>query len=295
MVKPFEKAAFSNKKNEVSVVVSQFGIHIIQTTDRGKLTKQAQVAYLVRKVQPSTKTYQDVYAQASKFAGENRTGDEFESAVTTQKLNKRVASLHENDRDIVGLENARPLIRAAFDTEEDNIIMSTQGSPIFELGDNFVIALLTKVTEEGIAPFEDVRARVELSVLKKKKTDYLVQKAGNALNGKTDLQTVAEDLNTTVKNANNITFNSFSIPGLGLEPAVIGNVASLEVDKISKPIAGNNGVYIVKVTSENEQGDQNLVAEKARLEQSINMRASSEAYNAHREAADVVDKRSKFY
>ena len=42
MVKPFEEAAFSNAKNEVTIVPSQFGIHIIQTTDRGKLTQQAQ-------------------------------------------------------------------------------------------------------------------------------------------------------------------------------------------------------------------------------------------------------------
>ena len=295
MVKEFEDAAFNNAKNEITVVTSQFGVHIIQTTERGKLTKQAQVAYLVRKVQPSTKTYQDVYAKASKFAGENTSASDFESSVTEQKLNKKVATLHENDRQIAGLDSPRPLIRAAFDTEAGNIIMSEQESPIFELGDNFVIAVLTKVTEEGIAPFEDVRARIELNVLKKKKEDYLVQKANNVINGKTDMQAIAQDLNTDVKSATNINFNAYSIPGIGLEPAVVGSVASLDVDKISKPITGNNGVYIVKVTSVNEQGDQNLAAEKMRLEQNLTSQASSEAYDAHREAADIVDKRSKFY
>ncbi len=295
MVKEFEDAAFKNAKNEITIVTSDYGVHIIQTTDRGKLTKQAQVAYLIRKVQPSTKTYQDVYAQASKFAGENTTADDFEAAVTEQKLNKKVANLTENGRDIAGLDNPRPLIRAAFDTKEGNIIISQQESPIFELGDNFVIAVLTKVTEEGIAPFEDVRDRVELNVLNEKKTDYLVQKATNIANGKTDLQTIAQDLNTEVKSASNISFNAYSIPGIGLEPAVIGTISVLEVDKISKPIAGNSGVYIVKVTAINKQGDQNIAAEKLRLEQTLSTQASSEAYNAHREAADVVDKRSKFY
>ncbi len=295
MVKEFEEAAFKNAKNEMTIVTSSYGIHIIQTTERGKLTKQAQVAYLVRKVQPSTKTYQDVYAQASKFAGENTSADDFQAAVTEQKLNKKVATLKENDRDIAGLENARQLIRAAFETDEGHIIISQQESPIFELGDNFVIAVLTKVTEEGIAPFEDVRARVELNVLKEKKTDYLVKKATDVANGKTDLQAIAQDLNTDVKNASNVSFDTYSVPGLGLEPAVIGSVVMLDVDKISKPIAGNSGVYIVKVTAVNEQGDQNLAAEKLRLEQSLIMQASSGAYNAHREVADVVDKRSKFY
>lgn len=295
MVKPFEQAAFNNAKNEVTVVASQFGIHIIQTTDRGKLTKQAQVASLVRIVEPSTKTYQDTYALASKFAGENTSVDEFEAAVLEQKLDKRVITVNESERQIVGLENARILIRAAFDADEGDIIMTNQGSPIFELGDNFVIAVLTQATEEGVAELDDVRARVELSVIKEKKAEYLIQKANTAMQGKTDLQEIATELNTTVKNAANVDFNAFSIPGVGLEPAVVGTVATLEVDKISTPVAGNNGVYIVKVTSVNQSGDENVNAEQLRLAQNMTFRANSQAYEAQREAAEIVDKRAKFY
>ena len=295
MVKPFEEAAFNNAKNEVTVVPSQFGIHIVQTTDRGKLTMQAQVAYLVRNVQPSTKTYQDTYALASKFAGENTTGKEFETAVTEQKLNKKVITVGENDRQIIGLENARTLIRAAFNTDDGDIIMTSQGSPIFELGDNFVIAVMTKATEEGTSSLDDVRSRVELNVIKEKKTKLLTDKATAAMQGKTDLQEIASALNTTVKNASNVNFNTFSVPGVGLEPAVVGIASSLDVDKISTPIAGNSGVFIIKVTSVNESGDDNIPAEQLRLAQSMYSRANSQAYEAIRESAEVVDKRSKFY
>ncbi|MEZ5103654.1 MAG: SurA N-terminal domain-containing protein [Draconibacterium sp.] len=295
MVKPFEEAAFNNKKNEVTVVPSQFGIHIIQTTDRGKLSKQVQVAYLVRKVQPSTRTYQDTYAIASKFVGENTSGDDFQSAVTEQKLNKRVITVGENDRQIVGLENGRTLIRAAYDSEVGDIIKNSQGSPIFELGDNFVVAVLTQATEEGEAELADVKDRVELSVVKEKKSEYLINKAKTAMEGKTDLQVIAAELNSTVKNATNVNFGTFSIPGLGLEPAVIGTVTTLDVDKISAPIAGNNGVYIVKVTSVNNSGNDDVNAEQMRMAQTMKTRSASQAYQAHREVADVVDKRAKFY
>jgi peptidyl-prolyl cis-trans isomerase D len=177
MVQPFEEAAFSNAKNEVRIVPSQFGIHIVQTTDRGKLTQQARVALLVRNVQPSTRTYQDTYAQASRFASTNTNAEKFNAAVTEEKLNKRVASVRENDRDIIGLENARILIRAAYEAEKDDILVTSQESPIFELGNNFVIAVLTKVTDEGIATFEEAKTRVELAVINQKKSDYLSKKA----------------------------------------------------------------------------------------------------------------------
>lgn len=295
MVRPFEDAAFSNKVNEVTVVASQYGYHVIQTTARGKLSKQVQVAFLVRNVVPSTQTYQDAYALASKFAGENTNREKFDAAITEQNLTKKVATVGENDRMIAGLENPRQLIRAAYEAEEGDIIISQEETPIFELGDNFVIAVLADVTEEGIAPFEDVQARVELAVLKEKKAELLKEKANKALEGKSDLQAVADELGKTVENANNINFNSFQLPGAGLEPAVIGTAASLEVDQISKPISGNNGVFIVQVTSVNQLENQDVATEQNRLAQSLAFRANSQVVEAHKNTVEIVDKRSKFY
>ena len=248
---------------------------IVQTTNRGSETKQVQVAYMIRNVVPSTRTYQNTYALASKFAGENTSIDDFNEAVAEQKLNKRVATVGENDRQIVGIENARILIRAAYETKEGEIIMSQQGSPIFELGDNFVIATLAEATDEGIASFEDVRARVELGVIKEKKAEYLVEKANAVLEGETDLVVIAFELGTTVQNVSDVNFNAYQIPGVGLEPAVIGTVTSMEVDQISGPIAGNNGVFIVKVTSVNQGIDEDIVGEQVRLSQSLNLESHS--------------------
>jgi peptidyl-prolyl cis-trans isomerase D len=295
MVKEFEDAAFSNAKNEVAVVVTQFGIHIIQTTKRGGENKQVQMANLVRNVEPSTRTYQDVYAQASKFAGENTTAEDFDAAVIEQKLSKRVVSVSETDRQVAGLEDARSLIRAAYTAEVGDVIISSQESPIFELGDNFVVAILTEAVEGGLATLSDVKDRVELSVIKEKKTELLMKEATAALAGKTDMEAIATELGSTVKNAANIDFNSFSIPGLGLEPAVVGTVATLEVDKISEPIAGNNGVYITKVTSVDQGVEADVASEQINLGQAQGFRASSQAFEAHRNSVEIVDKRSKFY
>ncbi len=295
MVKPFEEAAFNNKTNEVTITDTQFGIHIVQTTERGKESRQVQVAYLVRNVTPSTQTYQSVYARASEFAGRNLTKESFDAAVADQKLDKRSASVREADLQVPGLPNSRQLIRAAYSARVNRIIEDPQGSTIFDLGDNFVIATLVSATEEGISPFEEVKARVELAVMREKKGEYLAVKIRNAMEGKDGLAAIARELQTEVKSATNITFNSMQIPGAGMEPKIIGAATSLAAEQLSKPLIGNSGVYVLKVTSVTSGSDEDLQGERMRLVQNQSFRAASQAYEAHRELADIEDLRAKFY
>ncbi|HKJ41941.1 MAG TPA: peptidylprolyl isomerase, partial [Sunxiuqinia sp.] len=214
--------------------------------------------------------------------------------IATDKLNKRIAKVGENQRDINGLDQARPLIRAAYQAETGNIIHNTEGSSIFELGDSFVIAALTDATAEGVAPFDDVKPRVELAVRKENKGKALAEKMKAQATG-TDLQAIADKLNLTVKTANNITFNSVSIPAVGVEPALVGTVASLKQNEVSEPVVGNNGVYLVKVNSITEGKNDDVQAEQKRLDQTLGYRANYQAYQVHKDAVEIIDKRSKFY
>lgn len=294
MVKPFEEAAFNGKVNKLYTATTQFGVHLIQPTKRGKEVKQVRLATLVRNVEPSTQTYQNVYAKASKFVAENQGYESFNEAIANEKLTKKIATVGKNDREVRGLEQSRPLIRAAYQADVQDILHNNEGSAIFELGDNFVVAALASATEEGTASFEEVRPRVELAVKKQNKGEALAKKLTDADNGN-NLDATASALNTEVKSANGLTFNSTSIPSVGMEPAVIGTLASLNQDEVSSPIIGSNGVYLIKVVSVTEGSDENLVAEQARLNQAMGYRATYQAYEAQRKSVEIEDKRAKFY
>ncbi len=295
MVKEFEDAAFSNKVNEVKIVGSQFGIHIIQTTRLGVPTRQVKVAVLERTVTPSTQTYQATYALAGKFASENNSKAEFDAAVEKEKLAKRSAVLRETDITVMGLENPRPLVRAAFEAKPGSILKNTDGSPIFEFGDNFVIATLVKATDEGIAPLENVKQRVELAVLKEKKSALLSERLKKAAEGKSDLYAVASAVGGQVTVASGVNFNTVTLPDYGMEPAVIGTAVSLEPNVISAPVTGNSAIFLVRVTSAEESGDTNVEAEKQRLMQGMAFRANMQSFDIHQKAVEIEDKRAKFY
>ena len=291
MVKPFEDAAFFGKVNDLQVVKTQYGIHLLQVINRSKTSPNVQLAVINRVIEPSSQTYQATYSAASKFASENQDLKKFNAAVVAQGLNKRMATVLENDKEVTGLDNSRLLIRAAYKAKVGSLILSNEGTPIFELGDQFIIATLTGEQEKGIASFIIAKPRVELEVKKEKKAQQLIEK----MSGKTDLNQLASDLKVTVGEAQNISSESYSIPGVGFEPAIAGASTILEANQVSKPVAGATGVYVVKAISVNTGTDSNIASSKQRLAASINYRANMLAFEALRENAKIVDKRSKFY
>ena len=292
MVPEFEEAAFSGEVNKLYVVQSRYGFHIIKPTKKGKEANQVRLAILSKKIEPSTETYQKVYSETSKFASENQTLEAFNKAVVDQKLDKKVANLKENDREVIGLESSRQLVRAAYTAEQGKMLVNNEGSTIFEYGNKFVVGAMTKSTEAGESTFEDARIRVDLVVRKEKKAQLLADKLKNA---GSDLASVASKLSTEMKEASGVNFTSFSIPALGFEPAVIGAVCSLPEGKISTPIEGNNGVYLAKVTSFTTGADTNVKGEKKLITQTIESQISSQLFESLKKLAEIDDKRSKFY
>ena len=248
MVPEFEEAAFNGEVNKLYVAGTQFGLHLIKPTKKGKEINQVRIATLSRNVEPSTDTYQKIYGETSKFASENPNTESFNKAVLEQKLNKKIATLKENDREVVGLESSRQLVRAAFTADKGEILVNNEGSSIFEFGNKFVIGMLTEATEEGVSTFEEAKILVDLAVRKEKKAQLLATKMKEAASGETSLENVASKLSTIVNEATNLNFDTYSIPVAGFEPAIVGTVSSLPENKISEPIQGINGVYLAKVT-----------------------------------------------
>ena len=291
MVKPFEDAAFFGKVNDLQVVKSQFGVHLVQVINRGKTAPNVQLAIIDRVIEPSTQTYQTIYTSASKFASQNQDVKKFNDAIVAQGLNKRTANIRENDKEVAGLENSRLLIRAAYKAKPGSIILGTEGTPIFELANQFIIATLTGVQEKGLASFNTVKTRVELEVKKEKKAEQLIQKMTN----KSDLTQLASQLGVSVGQAQDITFETYSIQGAGFEPAVAGAATALEANQVSKPVEGNSGVFVIKATSITPGTDQDVAANKQKLAAANSYRANMYAFEALRENAKIVDKRAKFY
>ncbi len=286
MVKPFEDFCFNAKAGDIDIVNSQFGIHIIEVTELGKLAKRVNVAFIQRELLPSQATMQAIYAEAGKFAVENNTQEKFNSYLAdNDNLTKKIASnLKENDKTIAGLESPREVIRWAYKAEKGEV------SHPFELQGQFVIAVLTEVKEKGTAPLDEVKEEIQRFVMNTKKFEMLAPKMKGA-----SVNEIASAIGQEVKIAGNMNFNAFSIPGAGFEPDVIAVATAMNEGEMSTPIEGRAGAYVFKVTKviKDDKVDENQI--KSKLSLGFKNRVSYQVFDALKENANIVDNRAKFF
>jgi peptidyl-prolyl cis-trans isomerase D len=296
MVVPFNNACFTTKKGILTTVETNFGIHIIEVLDQSKKVRKYEVGIIDRKILPSSITNQKVYAEASRFAGSIETYDKFTKAVADSNLNKRVANnITPQQKTLPGLDKPRLLIMSLFQAETGKIVLDVNQQAVFEIGDKYVVAYCTKVNEEGIAPETDVKNDIRYSVLKDKKADLISAQFNTYKAGGKTLEEIASTTALKVSEATQVNFRSYSVPGAGVEPALVGAASIAEQNVVSGPIKGNNGVYIINVNNVTTATSEDAKLLKERLMATFQMRGTYEAYEALKKNANVIDKRYKFY
>ncbi len=290
MVKPFNDACFAGKKGDVLVVETQFGIHIIQINDQSNTSRQVEVAFVTRKIEASSKTYQSVYTKANEFASKNNTAIGFDKGVKDGNLTKlSETNITESSKQIGPLENSRELVRWSFNAKIADV------SKAFEFGNKFVVAKLTDARDKGYSTLEQVKDQVTAEARKDKKAEMLIEKlkkSGNA----TNLDVIASSNKQTVVPAENISFATPFLGNAGMEANVVGHIMTLKPNQVSEPLKGQNGVYVVMVTSFKDAVlPKDLSDTQKQLRQQVQSRAQYEVFNALREKANIDDRRGKFY
>jgi peptidyl-prolyl cis-trans isomerase D len=296
LVLPFNDACFMAKKGELITVTTTYGIHIVEVLDQSKKVRKYDVGIIDRKITPSSITNQKVYGEASRFAGNNSTYEKFTKAVAEQNLNKRVANnIGPQQKTLPGLDKPRLLIMSLFQAARGKIILDANQQAVFEIGDKYVVAYCTKVTEEGPAPVKDVENDIRYAIIKDKKADLISAELKNKLGPGKTLDDIARNIGVTVQEATQINFRSYSVPGAGIEPALIAAATVADQGTVGGPVKGINGVYLITVNNITMAPQEDLKLLKDRLTATFQMRGSYEAFDALRKNANIIDKRYKFY
>ena len=292
MITEFNDACFSNAAGTIQVVESPYGVHIIKINSQTKPVRKVKLAVLDQEIKFSDNTYEAAFHASNKFMATSQTAEDFDKNATEQGLNVRMANriTDMSDNVIPGIDNGREIVRWAFN--EDRKIGDV--SNVFESSarDKFLVVKLSKIREKGFTPFEDTKEIIEPEVRKQLKAEKMMAEMKGM-----SIEDIAQKFGAKTDNINNINFSSFSIPGLGLiEPKVNAVALNTEVNAVSAPIDGNNGVYVIKVLKKTEAPEkQDFENDKLAKMQEYMRNYSYRMSNAVKKLTKMDDRRAKFF
>lgn len=286
----FNDFAFNNPTGTVGVVHTQYGYHLVKIVDQKNIENAYKIAYLTQSMDPSQETDNATFSAASQFAGNNRTRAAFEKNSNGQNgvSRKTADNILPTAYDIQGIGGARDLIQWAFKAKVGDV------SDVFSLGNNYVIAVLTGIKNKGTAPLADVRPQIEALVRRQKKGAILAAKMQG-----TSLQAIAKNVNDSVSQAQHINFLTPFLPDAGFEPKVVGTAfnPALKGGKLSGPVYGNNGVFVIQVDSVTTETPSapNLAQDNKQQEMMLQQQVGSQIFEILKKNADIDDRRLKFF
>ena len=286
-VKPFNDFSFENPTGTKGVVKSEFGFHYIEVLKQTAPAPAFNIAYLALPIVASKETTTTAQTEAAKFAADSKNQKSFNAnALRLKKQTVPATGIKIYDFNIQGLGETREIVRWAFEKKVNDV------SEPFEMGDAYVVATITGEDKPGLMSAETAKSKnIDVIIRDQKKAEKIKSK----LKGAT-LEAIATAAGATVLQADSLSYTSTNITGLGNEPKIVGasfNKALL--NKVSAPIAGNSGVFVISVSNLGAITSQGGVAA---FKEQYQGRLSNSIVNSIiflKKTAKIEDNRAKLY
>ena len=286
MVKTFNDFVFENKIGDVGVVETDYGFHVIEIEDQKNIQKAIKVASIIKKIEPSEKTINEVFSKATRFELAVKDGDFNALANEDGLAPKPVNKIGELDANIPGIGNNRGIVTWAFN--EETKIGDVRR---FNITNGYVLAQLTRRNPKGLLSIAEASATVSPILRNEKKAIKI-----RALISSSDINEVATNQNVSVLTADAVTMSNPTIAGAGTEPKVVGAAFGKKVNETTNLIDGVNGVYMVRVLEIINAPDiQDYTTFANQLNAQTAPSINTNVFNALKNAAVIEDNRAEFY
>ena len=285
-VPEFNDFIFQNPEGDIEVVETQFGYHVIHIQEQTEKERAIKLATVVRAIEPSEKSANDLFAEVTKFELAARDGNFADVAKQNNLEVRPVREIQALEENIPGIGAQRRIVQWAF--EED---VEAGDIKRFDVPNGYVVAQVTGVNKKGLKSVEAASSTV-IPILQKEKKAEIIK---SRISGST-LQAIAQSQNVEVNAASAVNRNSPMLPGVGSEPKVVGFAFGLEQGATSKPIAGEKGVFVVEVLAKNDAQKMDSYRSYAARETSgRRTTVNTEVVEALKESAEIEDNRARFY
>lgn len=309
MVKEFNDVCFFKAEpGKVYSVLTQFGVHLIEVTDRKFLKSEpsVKVAYVSQNIVPSQKTQDAAKEQAIQLVEGSSDLDKLRENAAAKGLETETsAALKINDYIVGNLsigQDSRKMVRWAFGVDASAAaadvnqvspeVYNFQDPGAFHIG-RYVVAGLKSIQPAGTPSWKDVRDEIEPQVINRKKGELVKQRIA----GKSDLESIAATFSVQVDTALATNFSSGFIQKLGtVESKVVATAMKVDLNQVSEALVGSSGIFVVKPTNKPAAAPVANVAQvRQSSQQSVRTTARARVMQSLRKGADIDDNRANFF
>jgi peptidyl-prolyl cis-trans isomerase D len=303
MVVPFNNACFFGDPDEYQVVLSQFGVHLIEIQDRKFLDDEPKykIAYISNAIVPSQETQDSVFDRATELVTFSESLNDLIEKVSADSLLdvKESSPLKKNDYFFSNYGSdpaSRDIIRWAYEpgveTGDISPVVYTYTDKVNYYNSQYLVVGLNNVFPKGLRSVEEARSSVEMLVANQLKGEKIIGQIDSR-----DLVEVAAQFETVVDTITGIGYNATMIQGLGNEPRVISLVFNGSINEIAGPVIGNSGVYLVKplIINLSDQAASNYLQQKTSSESKVKNEVNFRFMEALKKNAEIEDNRYNYY
>ena len=265
---------------------------ILQVTNKKAVKDKYKVAVIKRTVDFSKETYSRAYNDFSQFIAANPSLDKV--VANAEEAGYRLLErndLYSSEHGIGGVKGTKEALKWAFAAKPGEV------SGLYECGesDRMLVVALAGITPEGYRSLKQVQDQLRAEIIKDKKAEKIMNdmKAVNA----TSFDQYKSMANAVSDSVKHVTFAAPAyIPALRSSEPLVGAYASVaELNKLSAPIKGNAGVFVLQMYAKDKLNETfDVKAEEATLE-NMHARLAGRLMNDLYLKAEVKDTRYLFF
>ena len=290
-----ENATFINKLisqpvNELAnVKVGQANL-ILQVMNKKAMKDKYKVAVIKCPVEFSKETYNNAYNKFSQFVAQNTTIENLEKNAEEAGYSLTPRSNFRSDEHYVGgVKSTREALKWVFDAKPGEV------SPLYECGENdhLLVVALEAINPAGYVNINKVSEMLRSEVLRNKKAEQIMGQM-KGFNSLAQVKGMKDAISDTVKH---VTFNApaFISVTRASEPAISAYASKTELNKVSAPIKGNAGVYMIQVYNQEKSAEKFDAKKEETALSNMAARYAGQCIYELRDKAEIVDQRYLFF
>ena len=290
-----ENATFINKLisqpvNELAnVKVGQANL-ILQVMNKKAMKDKYKVAVIKCPVEFSKETYNNAYNKFSQFVAQNTTIENLEKNAEEAGYSLTPRSNFRSDEHYVGgVKSTREALKWVFDAKPGEV------SPLYECGENdhLLVVALEAINPAGYVNINKVSDMLRSEVLRNKKAEQIMGQM-KGFNSLAQVKGMKDAISDSVKH---VTFNApaFISVTRASEPAISAYASKTELNKVSAPIKGNAGVYMIQVYNQEKSAEKFDAKKEETALSNMAARYAGQCIYELRDKAEIVDQRYLFF